>query len=208
MLKHSEHSLWLIVVSAFIGGLFGSVFRPDERDSLTPPSIRQNAIDSQEFDTVLEEIKDLRKMLDSHDQAIGLQISLIGNGRKETEPSKGETSGFSAGGLRMEPSSGSWPNVLPPIIGKELVVRGLSPFDGSHIAVLTQKVCLGFDELERNRRKGNERLLVQYSSGQLDGNQCKELQREIQDDYHEKVELLISEFVENLDELTKAGEDV
>jgi len=74
--------------------------------------------------------------------------------------------------------------------------------------LLTQKVCLCFDELERNRRKGNERLLVQYSSGQLDGIQCKELQREIQDDYHEKVELLISEFVENLDELTKAGEDV
>jgi hypothetical protein len=195
---------WFIAVLAFVGGLMASSLAPVFSESSDAPHVDVVSMDSQGWERMEDKIEALRGEFRENFQAIDSQLNSIMAVRTQVkDPSSGANRQEDAEKSR-DWTSLEWPSVLPKEIGKELIVRGLSPFDHDEIAALTRKACTSLEELSVVRRDRVIRMNEQYSTnGQLYGEPFIQVQREIAADYKSGLSVIITEFTGSLDAFMK-----
>ena len=91
------------------------------------------------------------------------------------------------GASEVENPNGSntylWLSVLPKAVGRELVLRGLSPYDSPEVAGFVQEVCRGIDAADSNYRASVIRNNEEYSGGRISNSNFKLLQERIRNEY-------------------------
>jgi hypothetical protein len=194
---------WFIAVLAFVGGLMASSLAPVFSESSDAPHVDVVSMDTQGWERMEDKIEALRGEFRENFQAIDSQLNSIMAVRTQVkDPSSGANRQEDAEKSR-DWTSLEWPSVLPKEIGKELIVRGLSPFDHDEIAALTRKACTSLEELSVVYRDGRIRMNEQFSNRQLFGEPLNQVAKKIEADYKSGLSVIITEFTGSLDAFMK-----
>jgi hypothetical protein len=194
---------WLIAVLAFAGGLMASSLAPVFSESSGAPHVDVVSMDAQGLERIEDKIEALRSEFRESLQAVDSQLNSIMAVRTQVQD---PNSGANRQGNAVESrgwTSLEWPSVLPKVIGKELIVRGLSPFDHDEIAALTRRACTSFEELSVVYSDGRIRMNEQFSNRQLFGEPLNQVAKKIEADYKSGLSVIITEFTGSLDAFMK-----